>query len=479
MLIHASKNGDVGLVRAMIAEGLDVKSSDFEGNTALLFAAYAGHEDVARLLLDAGALVDAKSTEPLTPLLASAAAGHEGVVRLLISRGASIAARDAFNWTPLMRAAEAGHEGVVSALREAGASEPAEPPPPPPEGSPIDTTAPGYFPFNGQGGIFGFYAQGIVPPARLARPPGSAFASDSVRGSVAASAELRRAKDFSDVDISSAERRRRDELASHSAAIQHIAGVPVCAPPAQTAPLQMNPFEIIEKIPTGDAVRIFERIGIVSLDDPYRRPGHIGFRFSARDGAGADGAAGVGGGNRAAVPMGGLSYGLHSYHPLLSRLPPTSTALPPLISPPGAPPPPFIPYTNAMAEARGVFPFRGEGGGGTTSGGGAAAAAGGYMLSQVGGDGAGGPHFVYPGGGTDGSGADAGYYAFTGDAGDGYQQVMDDDADWDEDGDDEDDGGFIRAGDDRDAQMGEGVTGEGVTAEGEAGAGVGVDADET
>ena len=57
----------------------------------------------------------------------------------------------------------------------------------------------------------------------------------------------------------------------------------------------MNPFEIIEKIPTGDAVRIFERIGIVSLDDPYRRPGHIGFRFSARDGAGADGGAGVGG----------------------------------------------------------------------------------------------------------------------------------------------------------------------------------------
>ena len=376
MLIHASKKGDIGLVRSMIAEGLDVCTADYEGNTSLLLAAFMGHEEVVRALLDAGAVVDATSTEPLTPLLAAATAGHEGVVRLLVSRGANIAARDAFNWTPLMRAAEAGHAGVVGALREAGAREPAEPPPPPTDGSPIDTTMPGYFPFNGQGGMYGFYSQGIAPPAQAAWPPGSAIANEKARQRAVSDSETRRARDFAELESTAAERRRRDEADALAAALHESASVPFCAPPDAMLPLQMNPFDMVPRLLASEAVRIFERIGIRPLEDPIRR----GKYEDMDDGFGrCDGA-----------PMAstGLPYGLHSQHPLLARMPLPLAAPPPLISPPGEPPPPYIPYamyggrkgSDYVAEQEGGrhFFFSGDAGNGFQRfGGGARGSAGG------------------------------------------------------------------------------------------------------
>ena len=46
--------GDYAKVKRLIEEGMDVNAKSFE-NTALLFAAHAGHTDIAKLLKEAGA----------------------------------------------------------------------------------------------------------------------------------------------------------------------------------------------------------------------------------------------------------------------------------------------------------------------------------------------------------------------------------------------------------------------------------------
>jgi hypothetical protein len=441
-LIYASKNGDIDAVRSMIGEGLDVTTSDYEGNTALLFAAFAGHEGIARLLLDAGARVDAANSEPLTPLLAAAVAGHEGIVRLLLARRADVAARDAFNWTPLMRAHEAGHAGIVAMLREAGAAEPAEPPAPPADGAALDVRTPGFFPFNGQGGVFGFYSHGILPPPKLIRPPGSAFAADVVR-SVASIAESRRARESAALQATAAERRRDESM---SAAMSQIAGVPFCAPPA-SPPTQMNPFDIIGNVAPSDAQRIADRIGVGPIVDepPYRRMPYASL-YPPR-GMGITpwvGAPGWGepSGGAAGIGIDGLPF--RSFHPLLMRrAPPPAVPPPPLIMPGGGPPPPYNP--ELWAHAALGAPVGGWGQGFMSAVGAGAGAAGGAYGGYGGGAGGdmhGGPgHYAF---GMDGAGggffggADFRDFFRGGGAGEGAMEGDE----WDEEGgDEEDDGG--------------------------------------
>lgn len=61
-----------------------------EGNTPLMFACAAGHEEIVRVLLDAGARVEDHNENGHTPLMEAASAGHVGVAKLLVERGASI-----------------------------------------------------------------------------------------------------------------------------------------------------------------------------------------------------------------------------------------------------------------------------------------------------------------------------------------------------------------------------------------------------
>ena len=54
-LLRAAADGDVNIVRALIAAGTDVNETTEGGRTALMLAALLGHEDIVALLLNAGA----------------------------------------------------------------------------------------------------------------------------------------------------------------------------------------------------------------------------------------------------------------------------------------------------------------------------------------------------------------------------------------------------------------------------------------
>ena len=88
-MLQASRNGDAGLIRALLASGASLSDNHTATEPALLAAARAGNPEAVQVLLDAGA--DANATEPLdqqTALMWAVAAGHHDVAKLLLEAGA-------------------------------------------------------------------------------------------------------------------------------------------------------------------------------------------------------------------------------------------------------------------------------------------------------------------------------------------------------------------------------------------------------
>ena len=126
----AAQKGDVGAVRRLIADGVNVNAKDYYGKTALHVAAETGHEKVAALLIEAGADMEVKtpisgrgfSDYGSTPLLLAAHWGHTSVAELLINSGADVNARTIIYKRPVINlAAEDGREGIIKLLIAGGA----------------------------------------------------------------------------------------------------------------------------------------------------------------------------------------------------------------------------------------------------------------------------------------------------------------------------------------------------------------------
>ena len=109
-------------VDTLLAAGADVHSKS-NGATALLAAAFNGHDKVVAALIVAGADVNfAKDNTGTTALLLSAPGGHDAVVKHLITAGADVdLARVSDGVTPLLLAAKKGRLGVAAQLVFAGA----------------------------------------------------------------------------------------------------------------------------------------------------------------------------------------------------------------------------------------------------------------------------------------------------------------------------------------------------------------------
>lgn len=120
LLVEGAGRGDVGLVKELLAQGVEVDAQSSDGDTALRGAATAGRAQMVRYLLSRGADPNrAGGILSRTPLMNAAEMGHREVAELLLAGGADPTLTDARGRTALMIAEAAGHSDIAERLRSA------------------------------------------------------------------------------------------------------------------------------------------------------------------------------------------------------------------------------------------------------------------------------------------------------------------------------------------------------------------------
>jgi ankyrin repeat protein len=123
MLRSSAYTGDLGIVRELIAQGVNFNTLGPSGWTALMYAAAKGNLDIFQVLIAAGADVNLKHKFGCTALSEAAYWGHLDLVNLLLSAGAEVnSIDDEEETTPLINAIYFGRIQIVKILLDAGAN---------------------------------------------------------------------------------------------------------------------------------------------------------------------------------------------------------------------------------------------------------------------------------------------------------------------------------------------------------------------
>ncbi len=123
-VVSAAAEGEVQLLRKLIADGGDVNAADAVGWTPLWAATYADKQAAVRALLNTGNVdVNQPNARGELPLCRAAACGQEAIVGLLLlSPGIDPGKAGYGGNTPMHEAAYAGHAKVLRKLLYSGAS---------------------------------------------------------------------------------------------------------------------------------------------------------------------------------------------------------------------------------------------------------------------------------------------------------------------------------------------------------------------
>ncbi|HSB23467.1 MAG TPA: ankyrin repeat domain-containing protein [Burkholderiaceae bacterium] len=121
--LHAAAHrGDVGALRAALAQGQPVDQRGAHGRTPLHVAAFARRREAIGVLAAAGADLGALEADRYDAVTIAAVADDEETLALLLSLGASAKLTTSrYDGTALIAAAHLGHDGVVRQLIRAGA----------------------------------------------------------------------------------------------------------------------------------------------------------------------------------------------------------------------------------------------------------------------------------------------------------------------------------------------------------------------
>lgn len=117
----AALKGDTELAKLSISKGGDLEARDVQTFTPLHYASWMGHTEVVKLLLDYGAKVNATSRDGDTALLVAVAENRKDAAELLISKGADIHAKGWKGRSPLHQAVNNGQAESVKLLVDKGA----------------------------------------------------------------------------------------------------------------------------------------------------------------------------------------------------------------------------------------------------------------------------------------------------------------------------------------------------------------------
>lgn len=119
-LSKAIENGDVELVKKLIAQRASLKARDIAGHTPLHIAAILEYPEIVKILAQAGADTEAQTYHHgLTPL--HLGTSNKEVIEELIKARANVNASDTEGYTPLYFAIDTGDEDPVKLLIDAGA----------------------------------------------------------------------------------------------------------------------------------------------------------------------------------------------------------------------------------------------------------------------------------------------------------------------------------------------------------------------
>ncbi len=121
MLYEAAADGNIALVKSLIAGGADVNTPNIWGWTPLYVAVVIGNGDIVNLLIAKGANVDAPNNQGETPLRLAIGKGRRNIVKLLIENGADFRTADKNGVTPLHTTAEQGDIDTATLLIDNGA----------------------------------------------------------------------------------------------------------------------------------------------------------------------------------------------------------------------------------------------------------------------------------------------------------------------------------------------------------------------
>lgn len=125
LLMTAAEKGHlkacIGLVMLAEDTGHSIDATSRKGSTALMLAAFNGHDGVVSFLVERDADIHLSNNQGVTPLMAAAWSGSGVAVSLLIDNGADINAVDTQGMNAILYAAQNGHTTLVKLLHEAGA----------------------------------------------------------------------------------------------------------------------------------------------------------------------------------------------------------------------------------------------------------------------------------------------------------------------------------------------------------------------
>jgi len=122
-LMLAASSAGAETVEALVQGGadMDIINPNWDGSTALHYAAREGNVEALGALLDAGfGNIDLQNTQKRTALMYAAIEGKAEAVEILVERGAELNIRDQFNTTARGWADYWGHTEIAEYLEAAG-----------------------------------------------------------------------------------------------------------------------------------------------------------------------------------------------------------------------------------------------------------------------------------------------------------------------------------------------------------------------